>query len=94
MRIIHWDDGYHWDGPNLRWGDPSYLLEPGDPGYTPPAYRKKKMPKIDYIKKSDDEFAAQLNTYKNNLGSYSTTLGVSAAQVTAQAGDADNSYKL
>jgi hypothetical protein len=25
-----------WDDPNLRWGDPSFLLEPGDAGYVPP----------------------------------------------------------
>ncbi|MCX6898361.1 MAG: hypothetical protein NT105_06635 [Verrucomicrobia bacterium] len=23
------------DNPNCRWGDPSYILEPGDPGYVP-----------------------------------------------------------
>ena len=37
MKIIHYDDGTCWDDPNARWGDPSYMLEPGDPGYTPPA---------------------------------------------------------
>lgn len=35
MKTVLWDDGTPWDDPNLRWGDPSYLLEPGDPGYTP-----------------------------------------------------------
>jgi hypothetical protein len=91
MRFINWDDGYFFDDPNLRWGNPSYLLEPGDPGYTPPPLTtpkpKKKMPKSNYIKANDDEFAAQLNTYKNNIGGYATTLGVLPAQVTAQAGD-------
>lgn len=28
--------GLTWDNPNLGWGDHSYLLEPGDPGYTAP----------------------------------------------------------
>ena len=37
MRPLTWDSGVRWDDPNLRWGDPSYILEPGDPGYTPPA---------------------------------------------------------
>ena len=33
MRVLHWDDGGRWDDVNARWGDPSYVLEPGDPGY-------------------------------------------------------------
>ena len=37
MKIAYWDSGLHWDDPNLRWGSPSYLLEPGDPGYVPPS---------------------------------------------------------
>ncbi len=27
----------HFDNPNLIWSDPSYLREPGDPGYIPPS---------------------------------------------------------
>lgn len=44
MKVLHWDainpatgSPYTWDDPNLRWGDPSVILEPGDAGYTPPA---------------------------------------------------------
>ncbi len=33
MKPVTWDSGVSWDDPNLRWGDPSYLLEPGDTGY-------------------------------------------------------------
>ena len=33
MKPVTWDSGVSWDDPNLRWGDPSFLLEPGDPGY-------------------------------------------------------------
>ena len=39
MRIAYWDTNdpeMYFDNPNLRWGSPSYLLEPGDPGYVPP----------------------------------------------------------
>ena len=36
MKTLTWDSGYTWNDPNLRWGNPSYILEPGDPGYTPP----------------------------------------------------------
>ncbi len=33
MRPLRWNDGTKWGDPNARWGDPSYVLEPGDPGY-------------------------------------------------------------
>ena len=36
MKYLTWDDPdprVVFDNPNLRWGDPSYLLELGDPGY-------------------------------------------------------------
>jgi len=35
MRIAYWDSAdlaMVFDNPNLRWGSPAYLLEPGDPG--------------------------------------------------------------
>lgn len=38
MRTLYWDSGRPedcFDNPNCRWGDPSYILEPGDPGYVP-----------------------------------------------------------
>lgn len=47
------------------------------------------MAKSDYISSSDTAFAAQLITFKITIGSYSATLGVTAAQVTAQAAAAD-----
>lgn len=106
MRIAYWDSGLHWDDPNLRWGDPSYLLEPGDPGYvadptsasfpsTQPSTRKKTMAKLDFIKSADLAFSQQLLLFKNNIGTYATTVGVSAPQMTAQAADADRfAYEL
>jgi hypothetical protein len=45
MRTVHWDDGSRWDDPNLRWGDPSYMLEPGDPGYVAPEPPPRMKPK-------------------------------------------------
>ena len=51
MKTAFFDSGLKWDDPNLRWGDPSYLLEQGDPGwvndpnsasYVPPKTRTKK----------------------------------------------------
>ena len=56
MKTLHWDAinpftgrPFTWDDPNLRWGSPSYYLEPGDPGFVPypsplpkPGPKKKK----------------------------------------------------
>jgi hypothetical protein len=48
MKTVTWDSNFHFDDPNLRWGDPVYLLEPGDPGYVDPlppqpTQHKKKL---------------------------------------------------
>ena len=56
VKTLHWDainpitgTPFTWDDPNLRWGNPSYYLEPGDPGFVPypvpvpkPPAKKKK----------------------------------------------------
>lgn len=36
MRPIRWNDGTRFNDLNARWGSPSYVLEPGDPGYVIP----------------------------------------------------------
>ena len=43
MQTLRWNatnpatgQPYKWGEKNLRWGSPSIILEPGDPGYTPP----------------------------------------------------------
>ena len=105
MKTLFWDainpatgQPFTYDDPNLRWGDPSYYLEPGDPGYVhyPPSNaqptlkpKRNRMAKSDYIAQNDDLFAAQLQTFKTGIGAYAPTLGVTPAQVTAQAADAD-----
>lgn len=47
------------------------------------------MAKSSSISASDDGFAHQLLTFKNAIGAYAAGLGVTPAQVTAQAADAD-----
>lgn len=47
------------------------------------------MPKANYIKSGEEAFGAQLLMYKNNIATYADILGVTAAQITAQAADAD-----
>ena len=46
------------------------------------------MAKTDYIQTNDDAFNLQLQTFKHGIGGYSALLGLSAAQLTAQAADA------
>lgn len=51
MKTLYWDSTDPldcWDNPNCRWGDPSYRLEPGDPGYVewfPPGTEPPLSPK-------------------------------------------------
>jgi hypothetical protein len=47
------------------------------------------MAKTSSINPSDDGFAHQITTFKNAVGAYAAGLGVTPAQVTAQAADAD-----
>jgi hypothetical protein len=47
------------------------------------------MAKSTYILFNDSAFADQLQTFKTTIGSYAATLGIPAAQITAQAADAD-----
>lgn len=55
----------------------------------------KPMPKSSSINPADEGFGAQIQTFKNVIPSYATTLGLSPAVITAQAADADYfSYSL
>ncbi len=101
---------YLWGDKNLFFSESDglgYAREPGDEFFVPYTATsptpttltqpkpRNKMPKSDYLKKRDADFAAQLNTFKLNIGPYSATLGVTAAQITAQAADAASfSYAL
>jgi len=46
------------------------------------------MSKSDYIRANEDAFAAQLMTFKTNIGSYATVLGLTPAEINGQAADA------
>jgi hypothetical protein len=47
------------------------------------------MPKGNFIQGNDNAFSAQLITFKNNIGGYAATIGLTPAQVAAQAADSD-----
>lgn len=78
----NWNDG-------TRWGQGVWNAAPSAPPLQTRKSKKRTMPQDDYLKRNDGDFAAQLDTFKLNIPGYATTLGVSPAQVTAQAADAD-----
>ena len=84
MKIAYWDSGLHWDDPNLRWGSPSYLLEPGDPGYVPnvPAnnetknkQKHKKMKRNNYYPSRIADQIIWLTNFRNKLAGHASVLG-------------------
>lgn len=100
MRIATWDSNdpeMHFDNPNLRWGSPSYLLEPGDPGYVAPFpsvtttknKRKSKMKHNNYFPIRQADQVIWLGNYRNKLPGYATVLGLAPALVTSTQADCD-----
>jgi hypothetical protein len=90
MRTVTFDAGFTWDDPNLRWGDPSYLLEPGDPGYVSPLptnleppTKTNRMRRNNYYPLRQADQILWLGNFANKLTAYTTTLGLTAGQVTA-----------
>ena len=92
MRLATYDSGLLWDDPNLRWGDPSYLLEPGDPGYVPPAAPalslkpkpKKNTMHDDYVPQSYANLKIWLDKQNTDLtAALATTINMTATERTA-----------
>jgi hypothetical protein len=95
MKTAYWDSGLRWDDPNLRWGNPSYLLEPGDPGYVDPSpsvnnTKKKKthMKRQNYYPSRVADQIAWLLNFADKLPGKATLLGLAPATVTALVADA------
>ena len=94
MKIAYFDSGLTFDDPNLRWGSPAYLLEPGDPGYTPPiqsnhatSNKKKKMKHNNYYPMRQGDQVTWLGNFVGKLPPLTATLGLTAGQVTAAVAD-------
>ena len=94
MKTAYWDSNLSFDDPNLRWGDPSYLLEPGDPGYVPPVptvnepkTRKQRMKHTKYFPIRQGDQVAWLENFTSKLSGYATALGLATPQVTAAGAD-------
>lgn len=88
MRTANWDSGLNFDDPNLRWGEPAYLLEPGDPGYVAPfpanpqtSTKTKRMKHNAYYPLRVADQIVWLTNFKNKLSGYTATLGLSAGTV-------------
>lgn len=104
MKTLHWDKinpatgtPYTWDDPNLRWGDPSYILEPGDPGYVPPLSpvpanqpptKLKKMKRQAYYPSRAADQVVWLENFRNKLPGYQVALGLSDPEVADGVADA------
>lgn len=96
MKTITLDAGYRLDDPNNRWGEPSYQLEPGDPGYVPPVPptnpQKKRRPHMIrnayYPRKAADQ-VTWLGNFRNKLPDHATALSLAAGTVTAAQADCD-----
>ena len=91
MKIAYFDSGLLWDDPNLRWGDPAYLLEPGDPGYVPATTetttKRKKVKRNKYYPMRQGDQIVWLGNYSTKLGGYATVLGLTTGLVTAAVAD-------
>jgi hypothetical protein len=99
MRTVSYGTGdpeIRFDNPNLRWGSPSYLLEPGDPDYVPPIPtaseqqpKHKKMKHESYYPKPQAQQVIWLANFKGKLPTYGTTpLTLATGTVTAAVADA------
>ncbi len=97
MRIATWDSPdpeMRFDNPNLCWGNPSCLLEPGDPGYVPPipsvnkqTTKRKKMKHNNYYPLRQADQVLWLTNFKDKLSTYATVLSLAPAEVTALLAD-------
>jgi len=104
MRTLTWDTinpltgtPYTWDDPNLRWGDPSYALEPGDPGFVPYAStspaaplpkRRHPMKRQNYYPTRQADQVLWLENFALKLPAQAASLGLDAARVTDAVADA------
>jgi len=95
MKTIVYGDGTKWGDPNARWGNPCYLLEPGDPGYVPPIPptnqpkpKRSRMKHNTYYPVRNADQAAWLVNWCNKLPGYAVALGLTPAQSAAAVADA------
>lgn len=95
MKTLFWDatdetgQPYTWGDPRLIWGNPSYILEPGDPGYPydafplpPPSTRRRTAMKHQrYYPVRQAEQIVWLENFRNKIGDYAAALGLGQPEV-------------
>ena len=93
MKPVTWGN-FRYNDPNIRWGSPSYQLEPGDPGYVDPfpstnqSNRKKtRMKHTKWFPIPQSGQIVWFQTFSGKLGGYATVLGLAAGTVTAAVAD-------
>jgi hypothetical protein len=97
MRIATWDSGdpeMYFDNPNLIWGSPSMLLEPGDVGYTPPfssvnklKTKTKTMKKNNFFPMRQGDQITWFTNFGGKIAGHAAALGLSPAQIAAIVAD-------
>jgi hypothetical protein len=95
MRPAFYGSGLRYGDPNVRWGSPGYVLEPGDPGYVPPIpsvnepkTKEKRMKHKEYYPKRQADQIVWLANFISKLAGYATALSLQPAAVTAALADA------
>jgi hypothetical protein len=96
MKTLYWDsvdengNPYTWGDKRLRWGNPSYILEPGDPDYpyddfpaTTKLKRKRTMKHQRYYPVRQAEQIVWLENFRNKISAYAAALGLTTEQVDA-----------
>jgi hypothetical protein len=80
MKSVTWDS-VNWD--QFYWGEPAYVLEPGDPGYEPPLSPRKNKPrkKRKYMASnptpdSNNELIASGEDFCNGLEQHAAAIGI------------------
>lgn len=94
MKTLFWDSvdetgrPYTWGDARLRWGSPSYVLEPGDPGYPYDAYppatttrRPRTMKHQAYYPTRYADQVVWLENFRNKIGGYAAALGLGQPEV-------------
>jgi len=96
MKTVYWDQNFYFDDPNIRWGNPAYQLEPGDPGYVPyfpPKHDKSNHKKTKTMKHNSyypvrvADQITWLSNFSGKLPGLSSPLGLNSGQVSAAVAD-------
>jgi hypothetical protein len=97
VKPVTYDSGVRWNDPNLRWGNPSYLLEPGDAGYLPgpaasptkPRKKRKYMAsnptpdRLDELLAAGEDLCDGMNQHAAAIGLKQNTLALARAELDA-----------